>query len=218
MRSYGYLILAILELYLGRAQAQTGTNFDWLQMYSEHQLATVSRPSDRLVMFYCPHSPTGKLLSAKEFDASQKIDFGFILTTNILHSVLFVLKPEYGFRISAMTESNSVVLLTKLGKRFGSHFNDVGVFDKNVVEVDPRDPPRRMPNWVYVSFRDEQPSLGHNLPSPDQLFNLPTPGRYTIIIEAACFVGDDPIPQINSTNYHLVKFPPVKLQIIKKEH
>jgi hypothetical protein len=192
---------------------------NFLEEYKRLHLGVISETRSNLLVIYLSESDD-VYHWAKEFYSNKHIYFGFALTTNKV-SVLVVLKPEYGFRISAVTENGMPVEPTSEGAKYGRSFNDLKGFDKQAI-----DPTRNKPHYSYMPHFDivgptsDAPRFD-KIATPDELFTFQKPGKYTITIETACFLKDDYMPHINSntTNYYLVKSPPppVKLTVIKKE-
>jgi hypothetical protein len=198
--------------------AQTNQeNRDILAELGKEQTGIIAR-QDKLAVVYCSLI-NHVLVSAKEFDSSRPIYYGFALTTNKV-SVLFLLRPEYGLRISVVNEKGETVAPTRQGAKFGRYFDVLKGFNKDAIDPTKGKAHGRAPNWQVVGPRDDISFLGSfAIPAPDELFDFKTAGKYVVKIETACFLKQDFIPNIRSdtTNYTLVKFPPVKLQVIKKE-
>ena len=194
--------------------------WNYFEVFEKSQAGGVSKaPTNNILVMYLPDDAIMNLWSANVFDSSKAIYFGFALTTN-KYSVILALKPEYGFRMSAVTENGEPVSPTSKGSRYGKSFDQLKGFDKKAI-----DPTRNVPHYSYmphfciVGPTNETPSF-EAIATPDELFNFTKPGKYTMTIETACFAKGDYMPNINSstTNYSLVKFPPVRLQVIKKDN
>lgn len=171
----------------------------------------------RLAVVYCS-LVNHTFVSVKEFDSGRPIYYGFAMTTN-KYTDMFLLRPEYGLRISATGEDGRLVELTGVGSMLGRHFDDLKEFDKKVIAPNQgkSQDPIRNPQMVTPPYTTA--IIEYSISPPDQLFNFKTPGKYTVTIEMACFLSREYIPHIqnNSTNYDLIKFPPVKLTVIKEE-
>jgi len=190
---------------------------DFLDEFDQYKTGVVCRSKEGLAIIYCPPINGTKMVDARTFDSSKPIHFGFVLMTNRA-SVLFILRPEYGFRISAVTETGELVTPSSKGSKFGRYFEDIEGFDKSVIDPKREQSHGAVPNWYHVSPADHVPGLYDSLPPPDELFNFKKPGKYTMRIESACFLSRESIPHIhsNSTNYYVVKFPIVELNIIRR--
>ena len=125
-----------------------------------------------------------------------------------------MLRPEYAFRISAFSEDGLPVEPTRKGMKYGSKFDTLKEYSDAAINK----AGRRPPYWDIASPPSQFSDSGENIPPPEELFNLSKPGKYTMTIEAACFACRyfPPPPGDNATNYYLVKFPPVKLTVIKE--
>lgn len=189
-------------------------NANVLNEMETNKMAIVIK-QERLAVAYCS-LVNHTFVSVKEFDSSRPIYYGFAMTTN-KYTVMFLLRPEYGLRISAIGEDGRLVEPTAMGSKLGRHFDDLKGFDKKAI-----DPNHGKSHDPFFNSQEVTPPyttaiIEYSISPPDQLFNFKTPGKYVVTIETACFLSRDFIPQIqnNSTNYDLIKFPPVKLQIIK---
>jgi hypothetical protein len=204
----------IIGFYLIIVTAQAGsTNTEnFLEACKMDHIGAISETrSNLLVIFLSKSDDVGHW--AKVFNANKHILFGFALTTNQV-SLLFALRPEYGFRLSAATENGKPVELTSRGAKYGRNFDELTGYEKNA--IDPSLGGGRSPHWFVIGPSSDRPMFG-SLPSPDELFNLKEPGQYTMSIETACYLkGDYTLKIDNPTNYCLVKFPPVKLTVIKQ--
>jgi hypothetical protein len=164
--------------------------------------SVISAPRSNIVVVFTSHEQ-----GAAHFAADQPITFGFLAMTNTDNKV-FMLSPEYGYRISATDENGQSVETTSTGRGYGRLFEDIkGVHDKSALDM----------TWIlgyrraapYAAYATEViPSLGRKLPAPQELFKFRKAGGYTVTVELQC---------LYSTNLYLVRFPPVKLQIIKTE-
>ena len=170
---------------------------------------------ERLCVAYCSLA-NHVFVPVTEFDSGRPIYYGFAMSTN-KYTVMFLLRSEYGLRISAIGEDGRPVELTAMGSKLGRHFNDLKGFDKKA--IDPNHGKSRDP---FLNPQDVTPPytpsiINYLISPPDQLFNFKTPGKYIVTIETACFLSRDFIPHIlnSSTNYDLIKFPPVKLTVVK---
>lgn len=206
MKSYTSTIIALLTCLV--ASAHTNNERNVLAEYEKNQTGIVSR-SDTLAVVYKPSPEGTRVVLAKEFDSSKPIYFDFFSTTN-RPFVLYNLRPEYGFRISAATETGEPVKPTHKGAKYGKNFDALKGYDDEAI------PPQR---WKTVAgLPNSYHGYGARMPAPDELFNFKKPGKYTMTIEAACFPNRyfPPHPR-PKTNCYLVKFPPVKIQVVKKE-
>lgn len=200
MKSYISTVIVFLLCFAGLAQ--TNSEKTVLAEFEKNHTGIVSR-SDKLAVVY-RSSP----------DSSQPIYVELISTTNV-SSLLYILRPEYEFRFSAFSESGEAVELTHKGAKYGRHFDDLKTVDRDAIAMNNRGTPMRniaIPPGSWIP-------LGTPMFTPDELFNFNKPGKYTMTIEAACFASRDfpPRPMPPATNYYLVKFPPVKIQVVKKE-
>jgi hypothetical protein len=197
------------------AVAQTNQEQGILAEYEKNQTGIVSRSQYSLAIAYTPSGndiPPGGV-SAKEFDSSKPIYFQVYSTTN-KPFVFFILQPQYGFRFSMSSESGEVVMPSRKGAKYGSNFDNLKIFDADYIDT----AGRRYPYW-NVTARVDFPEVGKRIPPPDDLFDFKKPGKYIMTIEAACFASRyyPPHPGDQSTNYYLVKFPSVRLTVVKKE-
>jgi hypothetical protein len=211
MKSYISIVFALLACFAAGAQTNNERNF--LKEYETNQTGLVSK-SDKLAIVYQPSPEWGRVILAKDFDSSKPIYVEFVSRTNV-SSLLYILRPEYGFRFSAISEDGEMIEPTRQGAKYGKKFDDLKTVDREAIAMNNRGTPMRdiagpHNSWIPV---------GTPMFTPDELFKFKTPGKYTITIEAACFASQEwpPRPTPPMTNYYLAKFPPVKLTVIKKE-
>ena len=200
-------VIAFLSCFI--ASAQTNQEKNILEWYKTNQTGVVSS-SGRLAIVYTPPPYGMNPVSAKEFDASKPIDYRFISTTNV-PSFIYILRPEYQFHFFMLAENGDVVEPTRQGAKYGRLYDDLKTLDwHNTIGIDNRG------NYIYgpADIPYHHPGPATSIPSPDDLFKIPKPGKYTLTIQAACFASRDWPPQ---TNYDLIKLPPVRLNIIKRE-
>jgi hypothetical protein len=209
------------------AFAQTNNERNVLEEFGKSRPGVVSR-NENMAIVYQPfpaiyhqlhaiYQPfPGKTPDAQltQFNSSDPIYVRFVSTTN-KPSLLFMLRPQYEFRFSAVSENGEDVEVTHLGAKYGRYFDDLKSVDNDAIAMNNRRTFMRSIADVYGSDID----LGTAMLTPDELFRFKKPGKYTMTVEAACFASRDFPPKLGSikTNYYLVKFPPVKLQIIKEE-
>lgn len=154
------------------------------------------------------------------FPADEPISIGFCSTTDQIYEI-YRLAPDYGYRLSARSEDGQLVQTTELGTQCGKKFdkaNDYGInaFDRSGAYYDGnilRHAYGGGYSYRTLAIRDE-PALQAVFPPPQDLFNFEKPGNYTLWIEYQCFYR--PFPPA-STNLYLVRFPPLKLQVLKRE-
>jgi hypothetical protein len=147
------------------------------------------------------------------FPADKPIEFGSGSETNY-DFVVLMLRPEYGYRLFAISEDNKKVQLTRTGEKYGKKFNDIKGFNKSVLDWT-RVPGRYNPdNPCRTYARHDMPYISRIFPAPQDIFNFEKPGKYAMWIELQYFARPA-LP--GSTNLNLIKFPPVKLTVIKKE-
>lgn len=194
-----------------RINAQTNENkLHFFENCESNHLGVIAKTSALLVV-YLPSFGKG-VLSEKELRSDQPISFGFGLITNKV-SVVQMPRPEYGFKISAISEAGTPVELSIEGAKYGRFFDNLKGYDKKVVDKSYG----RHPYWLIVGPSCDNPTT-RIFGIPDKLFIFTKPGKYFVRIETACFLKGDYLPHINSntTNYNLIKFPPVQLTVINK--
>lgn len=182
-----------------------------------------SKPAGNLmVAFVPPYAGTRPpdqrgIGAAVMFPSDKAIPFGFASTSNIFE--IFRLAPEYGYRISARSEDDTAVRLTKVGRRYGRRFDQVKGYDERALDWSGEyyAPDNRKVRFGSARpFRTlaagSYPSFQTILPPLDDLFKFDKPGRYIVQIEVQCF--SRPFPPA-STNMQIVRFPPVKLTVEK---
>jgi hypothetical protein len=187
-------------------KSQSQSSF--VDRYENDLVAIVSRSASNLAILFFPPVDGNRVVLATNFPASQDIRFGFASTANA-GSFVCKLLPEFAFRISAVSTSGECVRLTRKGSKYGRHFGEINGFDKRMIETS-----RRGPYWTLVAPQDSVPESSNRFPPPDELFDFERPGKYTVTIQAACLASPRIFP-LRTTNFCLVKFPPVKLQITK---
>lgn len=207
------IVFLLLCCYLV-SKSETNETGSVRERFEREHIAVASKSQNGVVMMFLPSKDRKPDVSAPIFSAGKPIRFGFC-STGSAPAVLFILLPEFGFRISAFAENGDKVELSHQGARFGKRFADLEGYDKRAIDTSRSKPP----HWYIAAPSDTMPTLESTIPSPDDLFNFSHSGRYTMIVEASCFLGKRFPPPAGShaTNYVLVKFPPVKLQIIKED-
>jgi len=199
-------VIAFLSCFI--ASAQTNQEKNILEWYKTNQTGIVST-SGRLAIVYTPPPYGMNPVSAKEFDASKPIYYQHFSTTNV-PSFLYILRPEYQFHFFMLAENGDVVEPTRQGAKYGRLYDDLKTLDwHNTIGINNRGDPMR-----DIAGIPDRPGTPFSIPSPDDLFKIPKPGKYTLTIQAACFASREWPPQ---TNYDLIKLPPVRLTIIKRE-
>ena len=100
--------------------------------------------------------PSAGFVPVAEFDSSKPIFIGFGLTTNEV-SLLFALQPEYGFRISAASESGEPVEPTSNGAEYGRKFDVLKGYEKEA--INPLYGFGRPPHWVRIGPTCDKPMI-----------------------------------------------------------
>lgn len=154
-----------------------------------------------IVMVLCLTQP-----SARQVDSP--LCFGFVSTNQMAYYV-FPLKPEYGYRLSAVSSDGKPVQRTRRGADFGARFETLKKWDKSKLAP----PPHRWQRGPFVMIASDRLSPS-NLPAPDELFRFEKPGDYIINVEVqvlSCPFGS------NFTNAYPVRFPPVQVRVVKPQ-
>jgi hypothetical protein len=161
----------------------------------------VSTPKSNIVVVFKSDETGGRI-----FSAEKPIIFGFASLTNTGLSI-FMLRPEYGYRIAAKNESGKTIEKTRLGARYGARFEEVKAPYKDALDMT-----RAVgylagePYWTIAA--QDVPSLTRHFPAPQDLFKIDEPGVYNITVELQCLCSD---------NLYLVRLPPVELKVLKIE-
>lgn len=142
--------------------------------------------------------------------ATNPVSYGFVSTTNISYQI-FILKPEYGCRISAHSKNRLPIKKTKTGVRYGEKldlfkewkWDEAKLTDKASGSGD-----LRRPYWGVA--RCGMPSV-RQLPPLKDLFEFQGPGRYWVTVEFQ--VGACPL-KARSTEAYLLRFTPVTFETI----
>jgi len=156
--------------------------------------------SNIMVVFKCSQADPRIFLS------DQPIVFGFLSVTNRSFEV-FMLSPEYGYRIGATNETGQKVEKTRMGRRYGFRFDEVKASYEDLLDMTPSlGNAGSRPYWTRA-FEDI-PSLSRQLPAPQDLFKMDKPGVYEITLEVQCLYSDEIRP---------IRFAPVTLRVVKRE-
>ena len=152
--------------------------------------------------------------NAVDFSVDKSIKYGFGTAQSVPYDV-FALNDEYGCSISVKSESGQDVARTSNGQEYGGKFLKVTSFDRKQLDYS-----NGRGNGGYQSPYLNVAAvrgvfLSRELPPLEKLFKFDKPGRYIVLIQLQCFVG--PYGESNATNVNLVRFPLVKLQVIKKD-
>jgi hypothetical protein len=196
--------LVLFFLSISAAYAD-GTNK--LFIYQVENCVISDQQSNMVVYFQGLHNNDAVL------DADKPFNFGFQSTTSNYFQ-LFILRPEFGCKMSAKGEDGVDVELTRLGAKYGSRFGEVNGYKKDIFDMTPGYN-HDVPCWDYAA----NPGPPRQLPAPAKLFNFRQPGHYTISIAIKClYRPSPPLGESYRTNLFLVQFPPVKLAVIKGEN
>lgn len=144
------------------------------------------------------------------FPAQRPVIFGLRSETNYNYEI-FMLAPEYGYKLVATSAEGVAVRPTKLGARYGVKFDKVKVGDNDALDwTSDGTYNGGRPFWTVAP--QQVPALSRKLPPPDQLFVLEKPGKYTVSVTVQVILR----PQTpGSTNRYIARFPPVNLEIVK---
>jgi hypothetical protein len=187
------------------------TNFDTAVIAGSVVTETVS---NLFVVFRHeePRAPTTVFLS------DTPVRFGFSSTSNMYYDI-FMLRPEYGYRVFAKSENGERLEATRLGARYGEKFGEIRGYDKDTLDFSrrrgDRHPDRERPYYVGKAAQGFS-GLPRSLPAPEELFRFNKPGKYIMWIEMQVLCC--PSGRGAAGDIYLVKFPPVGLQVIKKEN
>lgn len=144
--------------------------------------------------------------------ADKPLRLGFRSATTNSYDIL-ILRPEFGYKVSAVSSSGRLIETTRKGAKCGKKFDLIRGWDRNVLDMSrTRDHPNsESPYWLVA--HPEFP-IGRELACPEELFKFDKPGKYTMSIELQ-FLS---YPRSSrSTNAYLVRLPPVKLEVVKEE-
>lgn len=149
-----------------------------------------------------PLSTPGNRLS------DRPLQIGFV-STDGNPRLVFLLRPDYGFRISAVSEKGEALPFTKKGIAFSNELKMAKGYDKAILaKFFSRGGPRGISSLTMAS--DKPSSV--EFPSPDSLFQFPRPGQYTLTMEVqvlTCPLGCD------VRGARAVRFPPVRVVVEK---
>lgn len=149
-------------------------------------------------------------LQERHFVASRPILVGLMSVDGIEYNVL-PLAPAYGYRVRAESETGAALTPTPLGRTYGQHFDDVKGFDERaLVWTGPDGEKRKRPLMAAAPVGGA--STVCQFPAPQDLFQFPKPGKYIVWVELQCL--SRPI-RGTSTNWSVVRLPPVKLRVVK---
>jgi len=199
-----FIVAFTALLSIGRSCYPAGTNAERFGTSSDYLL---SKPTSNMaVVIQYPGENT------RLFQSDQPIRFGFESMTSTVYDV-FLLRPEYGCRIGATSESGQAVKRTGNGKRYGANFDDIAGVSRDAFD-DSRLPgyARNMPYLTIA--RQMTPLRERMIPAPQELFIFDKPGIYSLRLEFQSFYCE---LRSSSTNLYLVKFPPVELKVLKIE-
>lgn len=181
-----------------------GTNTFFI--YQVENCVVSGQQSNMVVYFEGPHKNDAVL------DADKPFNYGFQSTISNYFQ-LFILRPEFGYKISAKGEDGNAVELTRLGAKYGSRFSEINGYKKGIFDMTPGYS-HVSPYWAYAA----NPGPPRPLPAPDKLFKFKRPGRYIMSVEVKCLYRPVPPPgESYKTNLHIVQFPPVKLTVVKED-
>ncbi|HWY31337.1 MAG TPA: hypothetical protein VNX46_11300 [Candidatus Acidoferrum sp.] len=159
----------------------------------------------------CDTNSTNSLIG---FPSDKKIKYGFASVRAVPFDVL-ALKEEYGCIISAKSESGEDIEKTPSGDKFGKRFLDVVAFDKSQLDLT-KGRGNGGPQFPYISVAAPDGGIfSRDIPPLESLFEFDKPGQFVVSIQLQCFVG--PYGKSTSTSVHLVRFPPVKIHVIKQK-
>jgi len=160
----------------------------------------MSEPASNIAVIFLSASH-----NASAFPSAQPIGVGFLSMTNRSYKILR-LKPEYEYRLLMSDESGNVIPPKPVGARYGEKFNALKGFNASAVTRDRA--------FVSIATPEFPPPNKLTFPAPEVLFRLEKAGRYTLFVEAQCFCGSFPH---TSTNLYLIRFPPVRIPVVKRD-
>jgi hypothetical protein len=137
------------------------------------------------------------------------IEFGIMSNDGTSYNIC-ILRPEYGYRISATSKTGKPVERTEQGRLYGQKFDDVKGYDKDTFDTTWYRGDRQRPYWTMAT--PHFPAT-RKLPALDRLFKFDAAGEYTVRLEIQ--VIGWPLGR-SSTNAYAVRFPAVKFKILPK--
>jgi hypothetical protein len=146
----------------------------------------------------------------KDLTVDTPIRFGFLSSSGEPYNIL-MLRPEFGWRISGTSQLGNPIPLTKTGAKYGSRFDSVTGFDKNLLDLSGRHLDPRRPYWTFAST-NFPPT--RSFPAFQDLLRFAAPGRYTVTLEIQCFCYSMRGP---STNIYPVRLPPLTIDVVKPQ-
>jgi hypothetical protein len=177
-------------------------------------LAVVSIPQSNLVVSFRPllsDNHAIPVVPATNFPADRPILVGYSSTTAAVYNLL-MLRPEYGYRVSATSESGVLMEKTWKGREYGAKCDEVKGYLERAIDTSRGSPGF---HWHFATQPETEDEfhLSQQLSAPSELFRMDKPGKYTVRIEAQCLCR--PFPP-RTTNFYVVRFPPVLLPVIKE--
>jgi hypothetical protein len=146
--------------------------------------------------------------------SSNQIEFSFVRDTNSEPTTIVFLKKEYFCRLQLLDEQGNNIPLTALGENFGAHFLELTNFSLEALETRPSTKSTYEPFKYWITRRTGNEI--EQLPAPEELFQIPGPGQYTLRLQFQVFENYKP-PGGGRTEYHrLLRMPSVEIPV-KKE-
>jgi hypothetical protein len=142
---------------------------------------------------------------------TSKVSYCF-LTTNEFGTKIFYPKPEYFCRARLLDAHGSNMPPTALGRAMGKHFTDLKTFSRDKLQTTGgrgSDPVRPR----FENIRSDS-CAGTVFPTPEALFEIPGPGKYTLQLEFQVF---QQVRQGTNYLYNLTILPAVDVPVIKPE-
>ena len=154
-------------------------------------------------------------VTTSAFRSDVPVKFGFIAAvTNTSQSYydVFMLDPAYGCKLALNARDGRSLPLSKLGKFYGKHFDNVSKYDKE--ELDETTSTWDRPfdrEFPYLTKASTQFSLTRGLPPPENLFKISEPGNYTMTVQMQVWACSSD----HKSQKSLVKFSPVEITVVK---
>jgi len=208
MKTSVLLLFLCMEFVPGDLSSQTNTN-----LFTN---CVMSAPRSNLFVGFRSPLVRGQLRyesGALVFPADAPLAFGFGTSLDKPLDVI-ALKKEFGYIISARSLEGFEVEKTSSGRDYGSRINECWRWAEEQFDTTKGQGSLRGAPYLNVA-KISTVNFSRRLPPPDDLFHFKKPGHYVLSIEVQCLVA--PYGASNPTNAHVVRLPPVSLQVVKEE-
>lgn len=145
--------------------------------------------------------------------SGNKIEYSFVRDNNSEPTTIVFLKQEFFCRLQLLDGQGGSIPLTALGENFGARFSELTNHSSEAMETAPATEtgPSTFKYWITrrTGNKIEQ------LPAPEELFQIPGPGQYTLRLQFQVFQNYNAPRGGRLEASRLLRLPPVEIPVKK---